>query len=173
MAEKKKNSSTVKVVLIAVALIAVLFLVQIGSCVYRIVKNMPIDEIKAAQATDAEINEYRMFLENNIELAMQETEKYEDIVPREIRHMEFESYAEASKTYYDLYEERDTMDEESEKLAEAYLAYGKYYAALAAKAEFDEVMKIPKLSKIFIKVLMDKNDNYKDFTEAENDELSE
>ncbi|MCL1971686.1 MAG: hypothetical protein FWG57_01705 [Endomicrobia bacterium] len=174
---KKKDNSTLKIVLITSAVIFVLLLIQIGSCVYRVVHSNAsyIKEIKTAQATDAEIHEYQNFLDSNIELKAQEMKKYEDIIAQTTEEINFANDLEASQKYYELYNSKnwDAMDEDGKKLGEAYLAYANYYAAKFAKDNFLQVMKIPKVSRLLVKALIANNAEFQEIKKEENERLSE
>jgi hypothetical protein len=173
---KKKDNSTLKIVLITAAVVFVLLLIQIGSCVYRVVHNSSyIKEIKTAQATDAEIHEYQNFLDSNIELKAQEMKKYEDIIAQTTEGISFENDLEASQKYYELYNSKDwdTMGAEDKKLGEAYLAYANYYAAKFAKDNFLQVMKVPKVSRLLVRALIENNAEFQEIKKEENEMLSE
>ena len=173
---KKKDNSTLKIVLITSAVVFVLLLIQVGSCVYRIVHNSSyVKEIKTAQATDAEIHEYESFLDSNIELKAHEMQKYEDIIDQTAKEMSFKNDLEASQQYYELYNSKDwdSMDEDGKKLGEAYLAYANYYAAKFAKESFLEVMKVPKVSRLLVKALIANNAEFQEIKKEENESLGE
>ncbi|MDR2425635.1 MAG: hypothetical protein LBD46_00390 [Endomicrobium sp.] len=162
--KNKPNNKAFKIILAVTAAIIFLAILSIGSCIYKLVSNPEnIETLKKASAADEEIREYTAFLDANIDIARQETENYKDIIPSEIKNTEFENNRQASKKYYEMHNSQDwpKFEGEEKKLGEAYLAYGNYYAALSAKDDFLIIMDVPKLSKIFVKVMMENDSAYK------------
>lgn len=172
MNEKKKpqDNSTAKIIFAITGVIILAFLLSVGSCIYKVVKNpKTIELIKSVQATDAEITEYRDFLNMQEEFRLQEAKKYEEIIPEEIREMKFDNHIEAGQAYFEMYNSQDwsSLDKEKQKLGAAYLAYGNYYVAVAARLAFLNTMSIPNVSKVMVKTLMDNDAVYQEFKGAQ------
>jgi hypothetical protein len=160
--KKKPDNKTFKIVLAVVAAFILLSALSIGSCIYKILSNPKnIHALKMVNATDEEISAYSAYLEEDIDLKQRETEKYKDIIPQEIKEMQFDNYALASEKYYELLRSLDSEGEDK-NLSNAYMAYGNYYAALSLKDEFAVIMKVPKMSKILARAMIENNSAYKE-----------
>ncbi|MDR1195425.1 MAG: hypothetical protein LBL00_03005 [Endomicrobium sp.] len=160
--KKKPDNKTFKIVLVVMAIFILLAVLSIGSCIYKILSNPENMQIlKAANATDEEIISYSAYLDSNIDLKQRETVKYEDIIPQEIKEMQFDNYLMASEKYYELSRNSEAQGED-ENLSDAYLAYGNYYAALSSKDEFANIMKVPKVSKMLAKAMIENDPAYKE-----------
>ncbi|MDR1195118.1 MAG: hypothetical protein LBL00_01420 [Endomicrobium sp.] len=76
--KKKPDNKTFKTVLVITAVFVLLNALVMGLFVY------------ISYATDEEISSYSAYLEKNMDLKQREAEKYEDIIPQEIKEMEKE-----------------------------------------------------------------------------------
>lgn len=172
----KKSNKSGKIILFVIAAICLIFIIKIGSCVYKIASDPQIAEVfKEGQASDAEIEEYKKFLDEKVDALRKETERYADALPEEAQALTFDSSLEGSEKYAVLYESKNwaELNEEEKKAGEAYLAYSKYYKALSDQEYFLNIMDVPKISKNLIKALMDNNEEYQRLVNPESSSLSE
>lgn len=168
---KPQNNTTAKIILIISGIIILAFLLTIGSCVYKIIKNPKTSEfIKSMNATDAEIAEFGTYLNMNEESKFQDTKQYEGLIPQEVKEMKFANHAEASKAYYDLYASKDwsSLGEEEQKLGQAYKAYGDYYAAVSARLSFTNIVNSSNAaSRAMVKAMMNSDVTFMEMKEIE------
>ncbi len=162
--ENKNGSKALKIILITAGVIFFLIALGIGSCVYRIFTDpQAMEAFNSAKATDEEISDYILFLDMNINERAGQKARYENIIAENRGDMQFEDNEQAIEYYSRMRSSLSDIEGEDKTLAEAYLACGNYYAALAAKEEFMRISRIPKISKMMVKTVMNEDKKYMEF----------
>ena len=162
--ENKNGSKALKIILITAGVIFFLIALGIGSCVYRIFTDpQAMEAFNSAKATNEEISDYILFLDMNINERAGQKARYENIIAENTEDMQFEDNEQAIEYYSRMRSSLSDIEGEDKTLAEAYLACGNYYAALAAKEEFMRISRIPKISKMMVKTVMNEDKKYMEF----------
>lgn len=162
--ENKNSSKTLKIILITVGVIFLFMAIGIGSCIYKIFTSpQAMEAFNSAKATEEEINDYILFLDMNIDERAGQKARYENVIAENTEDMQFEDNEQAIEYYSRMRSSLSDIEGEDKALAEAYLAYGNYYAALAAKEEFMRISRIPKISGMMVKTLMNEDKKYMEF----------
>jgi hypothetical protein len=176
MNEKKKpgNNTLAKIVFTVTGIIILAFVLSVGSCIYRLVKSPQTAEIiRNINATDAEIAGYKGYLNYNVDAKREIVRKYEAIIPQEVKDMKFDSHAEAARKYFELRDSKDrsSLSQKEQELGKAYQAYGDYYAAIAIRVQFTNIMKSSDGAKAAAKAMMNSDAEYQRLKRQQNASL--